>query len=48
MKIVKATYVKANKGYSKPTSESYSDYKKWDKGFSMLKKTYSVKMPKCK
>jgi hypothetical protein len=48
MKLVKATVVKANKSKWKPTSESYKDFKKWEKGFSMVKKTYSVKMPSCK
>lgn len=46
MKIVKATVVKANKSKGKPTSESYKDFRKWEKWFSMVKKTYSVKFPK--
>ena len=48
MKLVKATYVKANKSTWKPTSESYKDFKKGEKWFSMVKKTYSVGFPKCK
>ena len=46
MKIVKATVVKTNKSQWKPTSETYKDFKKWEKWFSMVKKTYSVKFPK--
>ena len=48
MKLVKATVVKTNKSYSKPTSESYKDFKKGRDWFSMVKKTYNVKMPRCK
>lgn len=48
MKLVKATVVKANKSTGKPTSETYKDFRKWEKGFSMVKKTYSVKFPKVK
>ena len=48
MKLVKATYVKANKGYSKPTSESYSDFKMRKPWYSMERKTVSVKYPKSK
>ena len=46
MKIVKATVVKANKGYTKATSESYKDFKSRKPGYSMEKKTVSVKFPK--
>lgn len=48
MKLIKATYVKANKSYSKPTSESMKDYKMRKPGYSMERKTYSVKFPKVK
>jgi len=48
MKLVKATVVKANKGYTKPTSESYADYKMRKPWYSMEKKTLSVKFPKVK
>mgnify|MGYP003311695784 CR=1 FL=1 len=48
MKITKATVVKANKGYTKATSESYKDFKVRKPGYSMDKKTVTVKYPKCK
>ena len=48
MKIVKATYVKANKSTWKPTSETYKSFRDWNRWFSMTKKTYSVGFPKCK
>ena len=48
MKLVKATYVKANKSYSRPTSESMKDYKMRKPGYSMERKTISVRFPKSK
>ena len=48
MKLVKATYVKANKSTWKPASETYKSFRDWKRGFTMTKKTYSVKMPSCK
>ena len=42
MKIVKATYVKANKGKTMPTSQSYSNYVKSRKPFPEIQKTMPV------
>lgn len=42
MKIVKATYVKANKGKAMPTSQSYANYTKDRKPFPEVQKTMPV------
>jgi hypothetical protein len=42
MKIIKATYVKANKGKTMPTSQSYANYTKARKTFPEVQKTMPV------